>query len=72
MFLKPSDLLQEGEDSNTGDEDPGQGEKPPQVGCLSIMIRVNIRGGNWLQSQQPSARVYGDYSLIIAIKRVFL
>ena len=30
-----------------------------------------IRGGIWLQSQRPSTRVYGDYSLIIAINSSF-
>ena len=30
-----------------------------------------IRGGIWLQSQLPSARIYGDYQLIIAINSSF-
>ena len=30
-------------------------------------MRIRIRGGNRLQSQLPSTRVYGDYQLIIAI-----
>ena len=32
---------------------------------------VSSRGGIWLQSQRPSTRVYGDYSLIIAINSSF-
>ena len=32
---------------------------------------VSSRGGIWLQSQRPSTRVYGDYSLIIAKNRNF-
>ena len=32
---------------------------------------IFIRGGIWLQSQRPSARVYGNYSLIIAINSSF-
>ena len=35
------------------------------TGCLKT------RGGIWLQSQRPSAQVYGDYSLIIAINSSF-
>ena len=31
-------------------------------------IRVDMRGGNWLQSQLLSARVYGDYQMIKSIK----
>ena len=38
---------------------------------LTRVTRLNTRGGNWLQSQRPSARVYGDYSLIIAINSSF-
>ena len=32
---------------------------------------IRFRGGNWLQSQRPSARLYGNYSLIIAINSSF-
>ena len=35
-------------------------------------MRINTRGGIWLHSQLPSARVYGDYQLIIAINSSIL
>ena len=35
-------------------------------------LRLTNRGGIWLHSQLPSARVYGDYQLIIAINSSIL
>ena len=38
----------------------------------NTQLHIFIRGGIWLHSQLPSARVYGDYQLIIAISSSIL
>ena len=43
--------------------------KPDEI-CFCQCFVIS-RGGNWLQSQLPSSRIYGDYSFIIAINSSF-